>query len=626
MKLFAILFAALSLGASGAGAFYLAQIGADQIEAQTGAAVRNALSAAGQDWVTIEADGMTVTLSGTSPSEAAKFRALDVAEAVVPHGRIATTITLADAEVAVPEVLNLDILLAADLVTLLGNTPQVFDDQIAELLGMFSRRVVDLTRPVETEPQADWEQTLTLLGSIAPQIATGRVMVTDGGIAIEAALADAELRQSLVAEIEAAAPQGQQIDLSLSAPRMTLSPYPFDLSVSDGTFQLSTCAASTQSAARTIARQIAAATGMNDLECEVALGAPDDNWPQTVQIATELLTDLPDAALSIRDRVVQLSLESSAIDDRVDGLVARAGARLPVGYSLLMNRVQAEEEPSPLVAAAPRGLTMTIAPGRISAVGGVTGEAGVETMQSYAETAFPGRSLTLDLIASDPGAAPSLADALALLDVMNTLDTGTIRIGEATIHITGTGEGPGLATRIEGALTSRLTGTRDLDIDIEEYEPVEVTEVEALPEVLKSPAECSAEITAAQQEDRILFAPSSASLDASSAGPLDEIARILATCPTVQVSIEGYTDSSGGEDMNRRISQLRADAVLDALLSRGVFLDRMSATGYGEASPIADNDTAEGREANRRIEFRLSTSEPDVDPAADAPTQEEEDE
>lgn len=626
MKLFAILFAAVSLGASGAGAFYLAQIGADQIEAQTGAAVRNALSAAGQDWVTVEADGMTVTLSGTSPSEAAKFRALDVAEAVVPQSRIATTITLADAEVAVPEVLNLDILLAADLVTLLGNTPQALDDQIAELLGMFSRRVVDLTRPVETEPQADWEQTLTLLGSIAPQIATGRVMVTDGGIAIEAALADAELRQSLVAEIEAATPQGQQIELSLSAPRMTLSPYPFDLSVSDGTFQLSTCAASTQSAARTIARQIAAATGLNDLECEVALGAPDDNWPQTVQIATELLTDLPDAALSIRDRVVQLSLESSAIDDRVDGLVARAGARLPEGYSLLMNRVQAEEEPSPLVAAAPRGLTMTIAPGRISAVGGVTGEAGVETMQSYAETAFPGRSLTLDLIASDPGAAPSLADALALLDVMNTLDTGTIRIGEATIHITGTGEGPGLATRIEGALTSRLTGTRDLDIDIEEYEPVEVTEVEALPEVLKSPAECSAEITAAQQEDRILFAPSSASLDASSAGPLDEIARILATCPNVQVSIEGYTDSSGGEDMNRRISQLRAGAVLDALLSRGVFLDRMSATGYGEASPIADNGTAEGREANRRIEFRLSTSEPDVDPAADAPTQEEDDE
>ena len=626
MKLFAILFAALSLGASGAGAFYLAQIGADEIEAQTGGAVRNALSAAGQDWVTVQADGMTVTLSGTSPSEAAKFRALDVAEAVVPQDRIATTITLADAEVAVPEVLNLDILLAPDLVTLLGNTPQVFDDQIAELLGMFSRRVVDLTRPVDTEPQADWEQTLTLLGSIAPQIATGRVMVTDGGIAIEAALADAELRQSLVAEIEAAAPQGQQIDLSLSAPRMTLSPYPFDLSVSDGTFRLSTCAASTQSAARTIARQIAAATGLNDLECEVALGAPDDNWPQTVQIATELLTDLPDAALSIRDRVVQLSLESSAIDDRVDGLVARAGARLPEGYSLLMNRVQAEQEPSPLVAAAPRGLTMTIAPGRISAVGGVTGEAGVETMQSYAETAFPGRSLTLDLIASDPGAAPSLSDALALLDVMNTLDTGTIRIGEATIHITGTGEGPGLATRIEGALTSRLTGTRDLDIDIEEYEPVEVTEVEALPEVLKSPAECSAEITAAQQEDRILFAPSSASLDASSAGPLDEIARILATCPNVQVSIEGYTDSSGGEDMNRRISQLRADAVLDALLSRGVFLDRMSATGYGEASPIADNDTAEGREANRRIEFRLSTSEPDVDAPANAPAQEEEDE
>ncbi len=75
------------------------------------------------------------------------------------------------------------------------------------------------------------------------------------------------------------------------------------------------------------------------------------------------------------------------------------------------------------------------------------------------------------------------------------------------------------------------------------------------------------------------------------------------------MEIAGYTDSQGREEMNQALSQSRAQAVLNALLARRVLTDNLTAHGYGEADPIADNDSEEGREANRRIEFHLIQTE-----------------
>ncbi|SOH92703.1 OmpA-OmpF porin, OOP family [Monaibacterium marinum] len=620
MKVIAIIVALAGFGASGVGAWHLARIGADEFEGQTQRTVGTALSAAGQDWVTATADGFNVTLTGNAPSEAARFRALEVAEAVMRREHITDQIVLSDAAIAVPDPLSFDILLAPDLVTLLGSTPATLTDALPQMAEVFDRRVVDLTRVVETEPQADWQQTMALLGTIAPQIATGRIMVTDGTVSIEAALPDAEIRQQLLAEIAAATPAGQEMALSLSAPRMTLSPYPFDLSVQDGAFQLGACAAESEEDSNTITRQVAATSGQNDLECSVALGAPDADWTHTVQLSIEMLNELSDAAISIRDRVVALSIPDDLEQARLDTVTGQFETDLPDGYSLRVITITPEVAPDSIITP-PRDMTLTIAPDRLSAVGAVTGEAGVETMLSYAESEFPGRELSLDLIADLPGTAPPLADALALVDVLAMLDTGTIRIDVGSVNITGRGAGNGLADNITAILEERLSGDRTIMVKVEEYELEQAATAVTLEVLHKTLAECQQQVTAVQAVDRIIFAPSSATLEIASAPPLDAIARILATCPDLNVTVEAYTDSSGGEEMNQTISQRRADSVLDALLARGVFLDRMTATGYGEASPIADNGTAEGREANRRIEFTLTEA-----PAADETTPVEEDE
>ncbi|MGI9389741.1 MAG: OmpA family protein, partial [Boseongicola sp.] len=86
---------------------------------------------------------------------------------------------------------------------------------------------------------------------------------------------------------------------------------------------------------------------------------------------------------------------------------------------------------------------------------------------------------------------------------------------------------------------------------------------------------------------------------------IDAISELLRNCQTVKIEIGGHTDSQGREEMNQQLSQARADAVLNEIMTRRVLTSNLSARGYGEAEPIADNKTEDGREANRRIEFRL---------------------
>ena len=74
-------------------------------------------------------------------------------------------------------------------------------------------------------------------------------------------------------------------------------------------------------------------------------------------------------------------------------------------------------------------------------------------------------------------------------------------------------------------------------------------------------------------------------------------------CPNVNITIEGHTDNLGSESDNERLSNERAAAVISYLVKKGVSAGRLKATGYGESQPIADNNTEEGRELNRRIEF-----------------------
>ena len=90
---------------------------------------------------------------------------------------------------------------------------------------------------------------------------------------------------------------------------------------------------------------------------------------------------------------------------------------------------------------------------------------------------------------------------------------------------------------------------------------------------------------------------------------LDQIATIFIENKDYIIEVQGHTDNTGKADLNKTLSQKRADAVRDYLIAKGVDFQRLTAVGYGQDQPIADNKTAAGRQKNRRVEFKISFEE-----------------
>ena len=109
-----------------------------------------------------------------------------------------------------------------------------------------------------------------------------------------------------------------------------------------------------------------------------------------------------------------------------------------------------------------------------------------------------------------------------------------------------------------------------------------------------------------QLNEQFQFKTAKATLLPGSNELLDEIAAVLRENPSIEISIEGHTDSKGRAKSNLKLSKDRAKSVLEALAKRGIDKKRMHSAGYGQDRPIASNDTDEGRALNRRVEIHIT--------------------
>lgn len=104
----------------------------------------------------------------------------------------------------------------------------------------------------------------------------------------------------------------------------------------------------------------------------------------------------------------------------------------------------------------------------------------------------------------------------------------------------------------------------------------------------------------------VLFATGKYALKPATQISLAKVAGILQSYPGLKLQVEGYTDNTGSEQFNQKLSENRAGAVRDFLVTQGVSPDNIVATGYGMAKPVADNSTSKGRALNRRVQLVVS--------------------
>jgi outer membrane protein OmpA-like peptidoglycan-associated protein len=137
-----------------------------------------------------------------------------------------------------------------------------------------------------------------------------------------------------------------------------------------------------------------------------------------------------------------------------------------------------------------------------------------------------------------------------------------------------------------------------------EPEPPPIAEPEPPPE--PEPERVAVKEDKIEISEVVQFETDSAVLLPESEGLLAEVAKAIQDHPDIKrVQVEGHTDSRASDSYNQQLSQKRAKAVREFLIGQGVDKKRLVAKGFGESTPIADNETDEGRFKNRRVEFKI---------------------
>lgn len=148
-----------------------------------------------------------------------------------------------------------------------------------------------------------------------------------------------------------------------------------------------------------------------------------------------------------------------------------------------------------------------------------------------------------------------------------------------------------------------------ISVKAEDYlfhsENINVAESEVSREIINNIKLKKVEVGQSIVLNNIFFDSGKATLRPESYAELGILYTLLVNNPSLKIEISGHTDNVGSASLNLRLSEDRARAVVSYLIERGIDRDRLTYKGYGFSKPIASNETAEGRQMNRRTEFQI---------------------
>ena len=501
------------------------------------------------------------------------------------------------ADIAPPR-FSLEILRNDSGISVIGLIPAATDREalIADIQAVsVGIAVADLLETADYPYPDTWEGALQYGINSLKKLPRSKISIDSERVVIKAITESPEEKRRLEVELARAVPSDVRLALEISAPRPVITPFTLRYLIEDGKGRFDACSADTEDARNRILSAAGDAKLAGKADCLIGLGVPSPQWGRAVALAIAALDELGAGSVTFSDADISLVAEPGIPQSTFDLVVGRLDRALPAVFSLhavlVPTENAAQDVPEFVATLSPEGL--------IQLRGRVGSEVMLETAESFAKARFTSDAVhtTIRVAEGLPGDWP--LRVLAGLEALAYLSNGAVTVTPDIIRISGNTGRPDASQQISGFLSEKLNQGDQFEID--------VTYKKALDPVLglPTPEECEALLAEVQVGRKITFEPGSSTIDANGAEIMNDIAEILEKCEDVRFEIGGHTDSQGREIMNEQLSLDRARAVLDELRVRRVLTASLTAKGYGESVPIADNDTEEGREANRRIEFKL---------------------
>lgn len=244
--------------------------------------------------------------------------------------------------------------------------------------------------------------------------------------------------------------------------------------------------------------------------------------------------------------------------------------------------------------------------GRVVLSGAAPSEQTRANLAGVAATVFPNAEVINEMHIA--GGAPSprfAAMARAAIRGLGRLASGEARIIDEQIVFIGDGRSVGVDALNSAFANPPAPFRARIDVTVDGLD-LQHPELQGLNLQRGDADTCAAAFDRVMERNVINFATGSAAIDPSSRGILDALASVALRCDRFSIEVAGHTDSQGVHAANMELSARRAEAVAAYLVSQGVARARLSARGYGSDRPRASNASAEGRAANRRIEFNVA--------------------
>ena len=581
---------------------------ATAVERASARIVAEALTREGQTWTGVETDGLQVILTGRAPSEAARFRARATAARVVDGTRVVDGMDVEAAAPPQPPQFTVEMLRNDSGLQLIGLVPTKYDrSTLMRALSGASGSVTDLLEQADYPVPRGWDMAMKYASDMLPRLERAKISVAPGEVRITAVTDSPEAKAMLEAELTRRAPDDLRLALDIAAPRPVITPYTLRFVMSpDEPPRFDACAANTQVARARILSAARKAGLDGKAVCPIGLGAPTSEWAAAAEAGIGAVEALAGGSITFSDTDVALRAPEGTSTAQFDKVAAELEAALPEIFSL--TTVLPEQKDGDEEDLGPPEFIATLSPeGQVQLRGKLGDGLSRQAIESLARARFGVRDVysATRLDADLPGNWG--VRVLAGLEALEALDRGTLIVQPDAVllrGVTSREDGRAMMARV---LSERLGESANFSLSVTYEAPPE-------PEnTLPTPQECLAQVAEIIEARKITFDPGSTAISAEAIPAISAIADVLKGCRDVEMEIEiaGHTDSQGREVMNRNLSQARADAVLDALAARRVLTGAISAVGYGEEQPIETNETEEGREANRRIEFRLISPLPE---------------